>query len=155
MSDQTWTPPRLLMSYAGSEWVERGIWKDKPMSPLGRAAADVLGLAYKGIYHLPGGCLRKVNWGHPHYVQVSVFKDISTWDDSELTRLVVVCHDLLLRLDVNPAGSFHLRLGFSQRRTRTGSIMDRIPTIEEHVTLIRRQYEIADGLDSLAQDVGT
>lgn len=141
---------RLRMQYAGAEWIAHNSrMQAGSMSPLGIVVADALGFVYRGIYHLPPSLLERVEWFDERYIAISVPRDLCTWDGNELTRLVVICHDLMLRMEVDPAGPYHLRLSFYQRRARTGSISARMPTLEEHAAMIRAGYTIDD--DTAAQ----
>lgn len=138
---------RMKQPYAGSEWISANAKTgSRPLSALGINVADALGFVYRGIYHLPMGVLVSADWSNGRTVAVSVPADLCTWDGNELTRLVVVCHDLMLRMEVSPVGPYYLRLTFFQRRTRVGSIVDRLPTIEEHISMIRG-YEILETVD--------
>lgn len=137
--------PILVTSYAGADWVARGPWKGKTMSPLGHAVADVLGVVYRGIYHLQPAAIDACDWSSIYRVRIAVLSDLCTYDGDELTRLVVLCHDMLLRLEVAPAGPQRLGLSFFQRARRTaGSIGERMPTLEDHAAMIRRDYTITE-----------
>lgn len=153
--------PPVRMEYQGAEWMlcqlgyeyehqkaratKRGKLFTRPepyMSLLGVVTAEILGFVYRGIYHLPLSLLLKADWKNPLMVRVTVPNDLCNWDDDRLMRLVVLSNDLLVRLEIDGLNYRHMRIGFSQRKTRTGSSMERLPTIEEHVALIRKQYTI-------------
>lgn len=150
---------RLQMNYAGADWVQRnldayhqnvGSGRTRPskkkvakaMSPLGIAVADALGYVWCGIYHLPWEALQRVRWDDDWCIEVRVQQGLSTWDFSDLTQLVVVCHDMLLRLCIDTSGPRHLSLMFHQRGSREGGTAVRMPTLEENSALIRRGYEV-------------
>lgn len=128
--------------YAGADWV-RAAFKCEP-SPLGVAVADLLGDVEKGIYHASTGGLSKVDWANPDYIAVPLTHDLATFDRDELTRLVVLCHDRCLRLEIAAAGRRQLKLGFSPRQ-REGSTYERHPTIEAAVASIRADYAVPEG----------
>jgi hypothetical protein len=127
------------MKYSGSEWIKKEF--SVGMSPLGTAVADLLGDVWAGIYHLDSGALKRVDWHHPFFIDITLRGSLSTFDSDHLTALVVLSHDRMLRMTVEPAAPRYLRLTFHQRHTRTGSMMERIPTIEDHIAAIRSRYE--------------
>jgi len=112
------------------------------MSPLGMAVADLLGDVFSGIYHLDDGKLKKVDWGDPYVISVQLhWQSLSTFDSNHLTKLVVLCHDRCLRLAISAITVRTLELMFHQRQ-REGDIMRRMPTIEEHIGMIRKYYPL-------------
>lgn len=128
---------------ARAERRKRTYTKPAPtMSPLGITAADILGFTYQGIYHLPRGLLDKCNWDDPWMVRITVPTCLCTWDDNKLMWLVVVAHDMMVRVEIDGVNQRYLKLGFSQRKTRTGGIMDRMPTIEQQIEGIRKGYTV-------------
>lgn len=142
---------RLEMAYAGAEWVQghleasakharKGKAPRTDMSPLGITVADVLGFVYRGIYHIERS-VRRVEWSHPHCIEVGV-GHLATIDGNELTILVTVCHDLGLRLEIEPHGPRMLKLRFWQRTARTGQLYQRCPSIDDHIAQIRAAYRV-------------
>jgi hypothetical protein len=156
MTDTIPRGQRLEMAYAGADWlkqnlvyaVERGAKvKGKPVrsdvSPLGATVAEALGFVYRGLYHLPWPPLERAEWWNDQRVEVSVSDDdLATWDWNLLTVLVVVCHDLGLRLAVHSGGPRRLKLYFTQRTAREGDISKRMPTIEDQIATIREAYRV-------------
>lgn len=144
------TPPTLRHEWSGADWLEHNLAAAKRLrrkiatkgevSPLGRIVADVLGLVYRGLYHLDDRALMRVDWSDDYIIQIAVPKDLAIWDFDELTQLVVVCHDLCLRLSVSPHGPRSLKLTFHQRDGREGPFTHRLPTMEDHVEMIRSLY---------------
>lgn len=130
---------RLRMRFAGADHLAR---QGVDLSPLGATVAEALGYVWRGIYHLRPSLLERVKWANPRCVCISVPTGLDTWDDDRLTRLVVVCHDLGLRLEVDAAGPKYLRLTFYQRLKREGPISERMPTLDDHVASIREGYEV-------------
>lgn len=94
-------------------------------------------MAYNGIYHLKSKSLRKANWKNATNISVCIYGDVATFDDGKLTRLVVLCHDRMIRLEIEGAANGYLRLLFSRRTTREGNTCERHPTIETAVNAIR------------------
>lgn len=124
--------------YAGHEWVERCFKIE--LSPLGKAAADLMGDVWLGIYHLNHGALRRTNWDNPDWIEHIVYGGLATYDDDLLTRLVVLGHDRLLRVSIEAASWRHLRLIITARKTRDGEYYERMPTLETHTANLRAHY---------------
>ena len=128
------------MGYAGSEWIKRNVAKDIEMSDLGIAVADLLGDCFLGIYHLNYTSLGKVEWDNQRWIEVTVRHIMATVDGDELTRLVVLSHDRLLRVEMRGIGPGYIRLSFNQRDTRKGTLMERVPMLEDHVKKLREHF---------------
>jgi hypothetical protein len=121
--------------YAGASWIRRSLKKET--SPLGEAVANLLGRVFLGIYHLPIRSLEKVDWINPLWIEIILGQDLSTIDGCHLTALVVLAHDKMIRVSIEGVGPGYMRLRFHQRNTRTGSICEQCPTIEDHIKIIR------------------
>jgi len=125
-----------MTRFAGSDWVKESL--KRPMSSIGILAADILGEAYQGIYHLPHGSLRATDWNDPHWCKVWVYDDIATWDGNALTTLVILAHDKCVRLAIRVHNQRRLLLWFSPRDREAKSRSYLHPTIEEAIALVRR-----------------
>lgn len=92
-----------MPKYSGADWLQSQ-FKDKKLSPLARKVADILGQVYRGIYHL--NRIDDQDWFS--ICGVRVFLDsvgeLATYDGSELTTLVMLCHEQSIRLSIS-AGS--------------------------------------------------
>jgi len=129
-----------MSKYAGSGWIATQKY-GKAMSPLGIAAADLLGDVFEGIYHLNERALAKVRWENPHQVEVilSDSQRFSTVDHNVLTRIVVLAHDRAMRVTIRGVAPGYLRLLFHQR-TREGDLYTSCPTMEDHIAAIRQRF---------------
>jgi hypothetical protein len=123
-----------MSKYSGSEWVALSLKKE--LSPLGCEVADVIGQVWRGIYHQEKAA-RKTDWTNPHHIEFVIFGGLNSFDDDMLTRLIVLCHDRMLRLEIEPCAFRYLRLVFHQRQARMGDISRRMPHMEEHINMIR------------------
>lgn len=119
--------------FAGAEWLKKAYPK-KEVSPLGLKVADILGFVFKGLYHL--GNLPKIEWADPYSIVVPLRRSLSTYDFSDLSQLVIVCHDECVRLEISAHTFQHLKLMFHQRQ-REGGINERHPTIEKQIEAVR------------------
>lgn len=124
------------MRYAGSDWLKYSL-KPIGISPLGIKVADLLGEVYKGLYHIPSTLLYKVKWEDKYCIDVVVRDCLTTWDDDVLTKLVVLAHDMMVRVEILSCCPKYLKLRMSQRFKRDGSIMEGYPTMEQHIAIIR------------------
>lgn len=122
--------------YAGAEWIKNSLKKE--MSSLGEAVANLLGRTFFGIYHLNHGALKRVDWSDDYVIEFVYRGELSTFDFSCLTALVVFAHDETIRVSIQGCGPGYLRLMFHQRKSHIGgSISERHPTIENHIKKLR------------------
>jgi hypothetical protein len=115
-----------MSKFAGAEWLKAN--KVKNISPFGERVADLLGYMCQGIYHLDG--IEKRDWSSADMIEIT-YHEVSTFDYSDLTRLVLLAHRMAIRISIIPAGRY-LKIQFSVR-TREGSVYERHPTIEEAI----------------------
>lgn len=144
--------PRLRMSHAGADWLRQNLsYSKKPrtISAFGESVADLLGYCWSGLYHLRPDAIERANWEDERWIMIGVGpSDLATWDFNTLTQLVVLGHDMGIRVSVHPAGTRGLKLGFGAREGRyvfgdTDSCMARQhPSLEDHVAAIRKGYEV-------------
>lgn len=132
-------PPVPTHKYAGAEWLAGGIGV-KEVSPLGTRVADLLGDVFLGIYHLPYNALRRVNWNNKDWIEFVLDRELATHDFNELTRLVVLAHDRLIRVSIAGCGPKYMRLMFHPRTGRNGPTYEIHPTIETAIAGIREHY---------------
>jgi hypothetical protein len=92
-----------------------------------------------GFHRIEPDLREKVDWTNDHHIIIpfpSHFQ-LHTWDYDLLTRLVVFSHDRMMRVEVNPRHYRWLELVFHKRHTREGQLWERMPTLEDHVEMIR------------------
>ncbi len=129
--------------YAGAAWLKHSLASQRTargLCPFGERVADLLGWVFEGIYHISDAVLAdKAVWDNDRYARISLgWQDLSTFDTSTLTRLVVACHDLAIRMEVNPCNFHHVELLFHPRQ-RDGAGFERHPTIEWQIERFRRE----------------
>jgi hypothetical protein len=104
------------------------------------AVMDVLAGAFGGLHHTDA----LQQWKKKDYCETRCIDylhrmELATFDSNHLTRLVVLCHDKGLRLSISPHKFYLLEFKFSNRMGRRhGQIYPRHPTIEQAVSLVRR-----------------
>jgi hypothetical protein len=137
---------KIEHEWAGAAWLERGLVVK--LSPLGRVVADILGFAYRGLYHIPPRQLGKIRWDDAHRIAVNVSDHgLATFDGRVLTDLVIACHECHVRMAIEGCNSNYVTLVFSQRAPAGPgvSIADGQPTIEEQVATVRQLFRVAEG----------
>lgn len=92
---------------------------------------------YRGRHHFPGqlrdegsGC-----WSIPHY------HSLASFDSDELTRLVLLAHDIGVRVWIRPSRPRYLRIWISARLRGSGQMSTDHPTIEEAIVKFRLSDE--------------
>ncbi len=127
--------------YAGAGWLRHALeQRGKELCPFGERVANLLGWVFAGIYHIDDSVLSKgAVWDHDAYVRITLGrKDLSTYDSNILTRLVIACHDLAIRMEINPCNGHYIELLFHPR-LREGGVSRRHPTIEEAIERARAE----------------
>jgi hypothetical protein len=110
----------------GASWLRSNFQVE--LSDFGAKVAHLLDRWVDGIYHLSERALERVDWKHEQRIEISWHGGLSTYDASQLTRLVLLCHELCVRGEIEPCNPNHLRIRFS-RRDRTGGLCEGHPTI--------------------------
>ncbi len=88
------------VKFSGSSWVENS-YKCK-LSPRIRDVMDVIGQVWAGIYHINCSLWTKELLETRKFVLLKLTSPIATYDDSVITGLVILCHDLAIRLEIRP-----------------------------------------------------
>lgn len=115
-------------------------FKDKPVSEFGLKVISILYKVYDGLHHIVyvNGMIERADWSKD-VVKINLcVHELNTYDDDKLTQLVVLCHDNMIRLSIRPSAPRYLKLIFSERTCREGSIYTRHPTIEEAIEITRK-----------------
>lgn len=102
--------------------------KPSEMSENQRRCYAMLCDAVGGSHHIYGKMFPATDNG----ITTVISNSLSTFDNDELTRMVILAHDYCVRLEVSPASSRHLRL-YIHARDREGSIWKRHPNIHRAV----------------------
>ena len=119
----------------GAKWLRAN---GKEVSAFGERVANLLDRLFAGIYHIGREC-RKADFSREWAVAVTVNDSrFATWDFDLLTKLVILCHDMCIRCEVQAVSPWgYIRLCFHPRE-REGCISQRHPTIEEAIERTRR-----------------
>ena len=90
--------------------------------------ADVVG----GFHHIFG---KLKAWGDG--IQSNVLGSWASFDFDQLTRILVLGHDRMIRVEIGSSGPGMFRVVLHKRHTREGSTSKRHPTIETAIIRIR------------------
>ena len=133
--------------YSGSEWIQNNYKHSHPsmvMSDLGKHVADLLGELFYGIYHINQNSLDRVNWENQYHIEISIgWTSWSTFDFSNLTRLVFLAHHRAIRVDLSPCNFTHIELMFHQR-SRSKEIARGHPTLDDAVKTFKKDVTLEE-----------
>lgn len=125
----------------GEQWMREAGYK---LSPIGAKVANLIDDLY-GIHNMPSRHQRnKTDWSHDHYIRFSVDQNLATFDGNLLTRLVFLCHDYALRLEIDGACKGYVTLMFHERRHGPGRFFERHPTLEQAVKEHRKDSPLVE-----------
>lgn len=130
------------MNDSAVDWIKRQ-YKDVVLSELGTMVVQFLDKMW-GIHNCNKTSLGKVDWGNNTWIEVVIDKMMSTVDNNDLTRLVVIAHNMMLRVEMTGIGPGYVKLQFHQRSLRNlemGRYWDWCPSIEDHIARINKMYE--------------
>lgn len=113
-------------------------WCKGEPSECGKRVARLLAEWVGGAHHLPQEAMKKVDWQNQRYVVVKADSSLtggglSTFDFTDLTRLVFLAHDHCIRVDIRPLNPQLLALTLHPRNSRDGGMTARHPTLEKAV----------------------
>lgn len=118
------------------------------ISRIGAKTADILDYVFQGIYHVETSSLKKATWDAAYYAMIRIaYRHWSTYDTDTLTRLVVIAHEMCVRVEINPCNPTHLELLFHERQ-RNGDISERHATIESAIEKCRKWLGVDIGAES-------
>lgn len=129
--------PQRYTTQAGL-WVERVIRRE--LGAFEHECCDLLDAVFAGIHNAPINFDRAEFTAH-HVLVRARWKSLATWDFNELTRLVVLAHDAMIRVEISAAAPKVLSIFMHPRLTRdkADGIARRMPTIEEAITVVRER----------------
>lgn len=112
-----------------------------PFTPLDFAAAvDFFAYIFNGEHNIPGdedGERNVKRYGDGWHVVYH--GSLATWDGNRLTSLVLLAHDLCVRVEIIPA-SKALKIAIWGREFRAGRVDVTHPTLEQAIERHRRYY---------------
>lgn len=82
----------IIKSYNGS----------KPLSKNAEKTLTILSEVFGGLHHLDYDQLEAFDYQSDFYNQYLMYGSLATFDRMDLTCLVVICHDMAVRLEIQP-----------------------------------------------------
>lgn len=116
MTEEEWLKQSREHSYA---WASDDQW----------ACVLMLIAMFRGEHHLPGE-IKAAGRGVRISAHASRF---STYDYSDMTRLVFMAHDRCIRAELCPSGPGRIGIMLHKRHKREGEMHERHPTLEQAV----------------------
>lgn len=117
--------------------------KGEQLSPIAYQALYILSRLYAGLHHCPDVLhrVKKGVWSNPHWFECTIDCELATWDFSKLTLLVILAHDMCVRVSIKGCGPRCMKLMFHPRKGREGRMSERHPTIEQAIVHVRGTEE--------------
>jgi len=98
--------------------------------------AQLLANVHHGFNHMFG----KIHpWGKGIKLNSTCSNNLATYDFNGLTRLVVLAHEQLIRVEITPSGPGMIGFIAHKRHSRDGRMHERHPTIEQATQDLRKQ----------------
>lgn len=109
--------------------------------------AQLVGDLFGGLDRVPGAIVRQ---GHGVEVTLSNVNWAATVDQDGLTAAVVLAHDRMIRLAIQPATPRHLRLVLTARLGREGPAYRTHPTLDAATAAIRQRHRTPPSARSMS-----
>ena len=92
---------------------------------------------FLGCHHIPGTGRGIKEFGMGYCVNYRP-GNLSTFDFDGLTRLVLMAHRDMIRVEICPSGPGMVKLAIWKRKKREGDQFERHPTIEQAISLFNQ-----------------
>lgn len=117
-------------------WVESRL--NHELTEFQRDAVELLSQAFNtGIYNLATNW-EKVDWNWGDGVRFKIRRSMATYDFDHLTRLVILAHDMCIRVELTALAPNVMGIAMWRRNKRDGSMYERHPTMEQAIEKVRR-----------------
>lgn len=104
--------------------------KEAKLSGIAEKSLIILSYMFGGIHNLDYKQRKKFRYTDEHCTDYVMFGSMATWDANRLTTLVVLAHELAVRVEISPRSFKYVKITFWERR-RTGAPFERHPTLDE------------------------
>jgi hypothetical protein len=117
---------RYSSKYYRKEWMSDDQWE----------CYQLLADLWHGFHHVHG---RVHEWGRG--IKINTWHTrLATYDFDGLTRLVLLAHDAMIRVEIIPSGPRLVGLTLHKRHAREGDMSERHPTIEDALATHRKYH---------------
>lgn len=111
----------------------------KEISSIAKKALTILSITFGGLHHIPSSRLKKFPWFDQWMCELLLAENLSTYDSNRLTTLLILAHELSVRIEILPCNPHYLKIQFHER-VRDGDFSQRHPTIEKAVSDLRETF---------------
>ena len=111
----------------------------KEISSIAKKALTIISYLEHGLHHVSWKQREKFQYFDEHSFIYSRFGNMATYDSSELTTLVVLCHELAVRVEISSIGFRYIKMLFTERQREGKSMYERHPSIDEVVKNWRKR----------------
>lgn len=103
----------------------------KPLSSVATKALTIISYLEGGLHHVSWKQRENFQYFDEHSFIYKRFGNMATYDSSELTTLVVLCHELAVRVEISSQGFRYTRMLFTERVRDSPKMYERHPSIDE------------------------
>lgn len=136
----------------GARWLRQN---GKEVSDAGARVAELVDWVWDGIYHCDG--VKRAAWNGDHVaITIEAYTyttDLTTFDGSWLTKLVIGAHDHAIRVGISAAGARHIKLDFWPR-ARDAHPFSSHPKMEDRLSKWERPFCFEDAAESAGAVAG-
>lgn len=104
--------------------------KGQKLSSIAEKSLIILSYTFGGIHHLDWKQRQKFRYTDEINTDYVLYGNMATWDSNQLTTLVVLAHELAVRVRIAPHSFKYLKITFWER-TREGQNHNRHPSMDE------------------------
>lgn len=93
---------------------------------------------FGGFHHMRLENVKDYGMGIAYSIR---YPQMATADNSQLTRMVFMAHDRMIRVELNGSGPAMIKLCLWKRHKREGQLRERHATVEDALALHRQHHE--------------
>ena len=112
---------------------------DVKLSSLTEETLIILSKMVQGLHHLPFGDLGKLLIQDSFFIEYYYQGSLATTDYDALTILVIMAHELSVRVEIQRTKKNGIKLLFHERSNAPRSNLQHHPTIEESIKYLRNK----------------
>ena len=95
-----------------------------------------------GLHNVSNASIKSPEWNNTHYIRFNLKKSLATIDGDSLTRIVVIAHKMMMRVQIEGISPGCVAIEFNPRksRNRSDAFYKWCPEIAEHIAEIEKDY---------------